>query len=245
MILLDGAIGTLVASRGFAGPPDILNLSDPGLVADVHRSYIEAGAGIITTNTFLTDDPATIRAGVRIARSEADAAHTRILVAGSIGPTAEGETLRQKARILADAGADMILLETLTGTSAMRTLADSPQGLPVMVSATLRMDGRLPSGESLEELVAAARECGAWSVGLNCSFGPVETARHIRSLAAMTHLPISCHPNAGEPGHTLGPAEFAVPLLPLVHDGTLSILGGCCGTTPGHIKYLAERILLV
>ncbi|MDE6418531.1 MAG: homocysteine S-methyltransferase family protein, partial [Duncaniella sp.] len=83
MILLDGAIGTLVASRGFAAPPDILNLTDPGLVASVHHGYIEAGAGIITTNTFLTADPATIRAGVRIARTAADDAPPRILVAGS------------------------------------------------------------------------------------------------------------------------------------------------------------------
>ncbi|MDE6418667.1 MAG: homocysteine S-methyltransferase family protein, partial [Duncaniella sp.] len=198
--------------------------------------------GIITTNTFLTADPATIRAGVRIARTEADDAPTRILVAGSIGPTAEGGTLRQKARILADAGVDLLLLETLTSTEPIRALGAASERLPVMISATLGTDGRLPSGESLEELVAAAEECGAWSVGLNCSYGPEETARYLRRLAALTHLPLSCHPNAGMPGHTLGPAEFADPLLPLVHDGTLSILGGCCGTTPDHIKYLAEKI---
>ena len=155
---------------------------------------------------------------------------------------------------LIEGGIDLILLETCFDTlnlkaaleGARRAMERSGRRLPVMVSATVSdKSGRILSGQTLEALaVSLSTAPEVVSLGLNCSFGPDEIAAHIRRLAAAAPYYISCHPNAGLPdiegNYSATPESFAASLRPLLEEGILNIAGGCCGTTPDHIRALAE-----
>ncbi|MDE6178876.1 MAG: homocysteine S-methyltransferase family protein [Duncaniella sp.] len=238
-VILDGAMATML-SHGT--PVDSLCLTHPCRVAAIHRAYIEAGADIIATDSFLTSDPATIGASVRIARGEADRAGRKVWVAGCLGPALGPEETRAKARRLIEAGADILMLESQLSTALVHALSGMAGEIPLMVSATPRADGTLQSGESLRDLARAAETAGAFSVGLNCGDGPEAMSEHLRCLRELTSLHVSCHPSAGLPGHTLGPEPMAAILAEIADEGLADIIGGCCGTTPAHIRALAQAV---
>jgi 5-methyltetrahydrofolate--homocysteine methyltransferase len=224
--VLDGAVGTMltgVVNR------DGLALSHPDRVARVHEAYLEAGADIVSTNTFRATSIAQAAHGLgaraydlnvaaaRLARGAADEWSRRSrgrprLVAGIVGPArAPAEALRdaysQQLRGLIDGGADLLLFETIVDTraagAAVAAIATEFErrraSLPVMFSATTDRQGRLPSGETLEAFVEAVRDARPWSVGVNCSEGVRGMRSRIEELARSWDSWISCHPSAGLP----------------------------------------------
>ena len=191
-------------------------------------------------------------------------------VVGSMGPTSKSATLAplmddpvtpedfekayyDQARGLVDGGADVLLLETMVdslnvrkGLDAIRRVeAEKDVKIPVMVSLSLTDSfGRLLSGESVEELYAQIKDEDLLSVGLNCSMGPELMFPFVERLAAVVSTPVSVHPNAGLPnaagGYDETPSMFADHMKKMIEAGLVNIAGGCCGTTPEHIRLLAE-----
>ncbi len=304
-LVLDGAMGTMIQKLGLtedsfrgdmfsswhcnlAGCNDLLNLTRPSDIAAIHRSYMEAGADIIETNTFnstsvsLGDYGLGTYAsqinleGARIARTEADAfmqsnPGRTVWVAGSVGPTnkslsmaaslaGEGEALtwdvlynayRDQISALVNGGVDVLLIETVFDTlnakAAIKAALDimdlSGRDVPIMVSVTLTENGRTLSGQTLEAFVASVAHARPLSVGLNCGFGADRLIPYIDMLASMP-FGISMHPNAGLPDrlgqYDCTPQSMAESLAPVLAAGKLNIVGGCCGTTPCHIRDIAE-----
>ena len=207
-------------------------------------------------------------AAARLARQAADEFTTVSrprFVAGALGPTTRSITLRGdvtfqqlrdsyyvQARALVDGGVDLLLFETVfdtrnvkAGLLAIQQLErDLGVGIPVMVSATIEPWGAMLAGQAVDAFYASIAHADLLSVGLNCSTGPDMMADHIRTLAEMATTRISCHPNAGLPNaegeYLETPALLARQLDVFVQRGWLNIVGGCCGTTPAHIRALAH-----
>jgi len=266
-VILDGAWGTELQKRGLAlgESADLWNLTRPGDVEAVARSYVEAGSRIILTNTFQanpaalerwgrTDDAAAInREGARISRRAVGSADVRVF--GSIGPTfaprRAGAAFAIQARALAEGGVDALVLETFTVLDEARLALReaSKTGLPVVVSFHFDADSGAPllfSGEPPEEAARAMANEGAAAVGANCGSTLDEFDALCRRLKSATNLPVWLKPNAGIPtiqdGRLVYPASpeaFATRLADWVEAGA-SFIGGCCGTTPEFIRALAN-----
>jgi methionine synthase I (cobalamin-dependent)/5,10-methylenetetrahydrofolate reductase len=278
-LLSDGAMGTMLNARGagFEACFDALNLSRPELVAEVHGAYIEAGADIIQTNTFganryklsahgLQDKVFAInRAGVALVRRAATAASREVLVAGDVGPLGVrlapfGRVQPEQARqafaeqigALAEAGADLIILETFSDLQELsEAIAAARQacGLPVAASMTFTRDDRTLLGDSPARVAKALWESGAEVIGVNCSGGPAQIWRILRQMRqAVPAARLSAMPNAGWPeqvgGRIMYPAnpeyfgEYALAFC----DLGASLVGGCCGTTPAHIAAMRAAL---
>ncbi|MBR5384561.1 MAG: methionine synthase [Bacteroidales bacterium] len=277
VLLLDGAMGTQIQKYAVeGGNNESLNLSRPDIILDIHRSYIDAGADIIETNTFganrlvqaayaLEDRAADMaREGAAIARKAADESSRKIWVAGSIGPTSKSLTLAQdvsrpawracsfdrmseafeeQVRALVEGGVDMLLLETafdaLNVKAALYAVMKVCPGFPVIVSVSVSdRSGRTLTGQTLEAFYTAVRHYPLSAFGINCSLGAGQMVPLIQEIAGFCDVPVICYPNAGLPNETGGydqtPAEMAAQLQGF--DGLVNILGGCCGTTPEHIR---------
>lgn len=307
--MLDGAMGTMIQRlclgeedfRGerFAfhgqrlfGCNDILCLTQPNKIYEIHSSYIAAGADIVTTNSFNSNAisvadygldiyPGIVyelnKAAAALARKAADDYGDGIIVAGSIGPTNRSasmspdiqnpamrnvtyddlfSTYSEQVAGLIDGRADIILFETVFDTlnlkagleAANAVMREKKMDLPIMVSATLSdKSGRTLSGQTLRAFVVSIEDYdNVVSIGLNCSFGGKDMVPHLRELSGITSHFVSAHPNAGLPD-ALGkyaetPDTFAVLLYSAANEGLLNIAGGCCGTTPSHIRRLSEMI---
>jgi homocysteine S-methyltransferase len=278
-LLSDGAMGTMLNARGagFEACFDALNLSRPGLVGEVHREYIEAGADIIQTNTFganryklgahgLQAKAQEInRAGVELARRVVMASFKDVLVAGDVGPLGVrlapfGRVQPEQARqafaeqigALAEAGADLIILETFSDLQELsEAIAAARQvcGLPVAASMTFTRDDRTLLGDSPARVAQALWESGAEVIGVNCSGGPAQIWRILRQMRqAAPQARLSAMPNAGWPeqvgGRIMYPAnpeyfgEYALAFC----DLGASLVGGCCGTTPAHIAAMRAAL---
>lgn len=273
----DGAWGTQLQATGLRPDacPDQMNLDDPQAVEAVARSYVEAGAQIILTNTFranrltlaqwgLADRAGEIaEAGAAISRR---AARQDVKVFASIGPSGKilmmdqvpREVLHaafcEQAAALARGGADAILCETFTELAeavlAVRAAREGAE-LPVAVSMTFDSgpDGTATvMGNSPGDLAAAGAEAGAAAVGANCGAGPERYVKVTSLLREATDLPVWIKPNAGLPvlrdGRTvfpMGPREFAAQVPGLVEAGA-NFVGGCCGTTPEHVRAIRAAI---
>ena len=262
--LFDGGMGTMLQAAGLeAGAcPERLNLTAPETVAAVHAAYAAAGADIITANTFgasrrkLGEDPAPyIAAGVALAKG-AGAPYAALDV-GPLGGLMEPfgdmtftEAYEQFAEIVeagAAAGADLILIETMSDlleAKAALLAARERTDLPVFVTMTFGEDGRTFLGTDPACAAVTLTSLGADVVGINCSLGPAELAGALEAMLEATHLPVMIQPNAGLPrlvqGETVfdvGPEEFAR-WGEIFLDQGAAILGGCCGTTPDHIRAL-------
>ncbi len=310
ILILDGAMGTMIQrlnlseedfSRGMApmgnkplkGCNDVLCITCPECIKSIHTAYLEAGADIISTNSFnanrfslgdygLADRVTEINtAAARIARQAADefiAAHPgrKVYVAGSVGPTNRTAsmspdvndparrdatygilraTYREQIHALVTSGADIILIETVFDTlnakAALHAAEDvRSAGAPefsIMVSVTVTEKGaRTFSGQTLDAFIASVSHAPIMSLGLNCSFGPEEMLPVLRRLARISPFPVSAHPNAGLPdesGHYQATPEiFANAISRFVSEGLVNIVGGCCGTTPEHIRLLPALI---
>ena len=280
VLVLDGAMGTQIQDFVTGGSNEGLNLSRPDVILEVHRSYIDAGADIIETNTFganrlvqaaygMEDRAGDMaREGAAIARKAADGSPRKIWVAGSIGPTSRSLTLAQdmsrpawrpcsfeqmcgayeeQVRALIEGGVDMLLIETafdaLNVKAALYAVSKVHPGFPVIVSVTVSdRSGRTLTGQTLEAFYTAVRHYPLSAFGINCSLGAEQMLPLVKEIARFCEAPVICFPNAGLPNETGGydqtPSQMAAQLRGF--DGLVNILGGCCGTTPGHIRAFPE-----
>ncbi|OGO70423.1 MAG: bifunctional homocysteine S-methyltransferase/methylenetetrahydrofolate reductase [Chloroflexi bacterium RBG_19FT_COMBO_56_12] len=278
-LLGDGAMGTMLNSRGvgFNQCFDALNLTNPALVADIHRAYIEAGAQIIQTNTFganryklaehnLEDKVEQInRAGVELARRVILASFKEVLLAGDVGPLGVhlapfGRVQPEQARqvfaeqigALCAAGADLLILETFSDLHEISEALAAARGvcdLPIIASLTFTRDDCTLLGDSPAKVATTLHAAGADVIGVNCSGGPAQIWRIFRQMhGAVPEARFSAMPNAGWPervgGRIMYPAspdyfgEYALAF----HQAGVSLIGGCCGTTPQHIAALREAL---
>lgn len=269
LLITDGAWGTELQARGMAvgEAPDGWNLTDPEQVEAVARAYADAGSQVILTNTFRAnsialegDLEAINRAGVAISKRAADG---RALVFASIGPTGKllmsGEiTLEQasaafseQAVALAEAGADALLIETMSDIEEARAAVEAARttGLPVIVSFAFdsgKHKDRTMMGSTPEAVAVAMVEAGADAVGANCGVGVEQAAPICRRLHAACDLPIWIKPNAGLPrieGSALRydtTAEFFASHYAALRNAGASFIGGCCGSTPDFVRALVS-----
>ena len=272
ILILDGAMGTVLQQRGLppGGKPELLNFTDPELLRSIYREYIAAGSQILCANTFGASTPKlagtgrtvdeVVSAAVAIAREAA--AGTDVKVSLDVGPL--GELLEPMGSLTFEgaygyfqeialagerAGADLVSIETMTdlyeAKAALLAVKENTR-LPVFVTMSFEADGRTFTGCTLSSMARTLEGLGADAIGLNCSLGPDKLAPFLAELCACTRLPVIAKPNAGLPDpvtgrYGMGPEEFAAALLPCLEAG-VTIFGGCCGTTPAHIKTMADAL---
>ncbi len=294
VLIGDGAMGTMLQAAdltlddfaGLEGCNEILNATRPDVLADIHRSYFEAGADAVETNTFgcnlsnLGDYDIADRIrelsykGTGIARGVADemgpsADGTPRYVLGSIGPGTKlpslGHTTFAVIRDayfecvagMLDGGADAILIETSQDLlqvkaaviAARRAMSDLGRNIPIITHVTVETTGTMLLGSEIGAALAAIEPLGVDMIGLNCATGPAEMSEHLRYLSRHARIPVSVMPNAGLPvlgpngaQYPLRPDELATAMGDFVADFGLAMVGGCCGTTPEHIRQVAERV---
>jgi 5-methyltetrahydrofolate--homocysteine methyltransferase len=261
-VVLDGAMGTMLQNQGMSlgSLPELLNLTHPERITAIHRAYIESGADIIYTNTiganrcklersgFTVDE--VVSAGVRAAKRATEG--TECLVALDIGSTGQmlepagslsfdeaTEIFAEQVRAGVKAGADLIVLETLTDLGEARAAvlaAKENSSLPVICTMTFEKTRRTFTGCRISSMALTLEGLGIDAIGINCSLGPDELAPLVEELARWTTLPIIVKPNAGLPDpcsgeYSISPERFAEHIGKLVPLG-IKIVGGCCGTTP-------------
>ena len=274
MLFFDGATGTQLQARGLK-PGEITeswNFTHPDIVEAVHRSYLDVGSNIVKSNTFGAssiklagtgiDPEKAIRAAVAIARRAIGDREDKF-VALNIGPTGKllapyGDLPFEEAvasfgemvRYGADAGADLLLIETQSDTYEMKAAiiaAKENCDLPICVTMTFDEGGKLLTGATVEAAAMLCEALGVDALGFNCGLGPVQVARLFPQMLKATTLPLIINPNAGLPvqrdGKTcfdITPAEYADLMYDLARQGA-SLVGGCCGTTPAHIRAMIEK----
>jgi methionine synthase / methylenetetrahydrofolate reductase(NADPH) len=260
---------------------DELNLSDPNLILSIHEDYLQAGAEIIETNTFganrfrlarhgLASKVAEINAaGVKLARQAVDHLKEKqagtAYVAGSIGPTGVrleplGKTgldearaaFAEQIRALADAGVDMLIIETMPALNeareALLAAEETAPNLPVLVMVTVDDESNCLDGSSPQHAAAQLTEWGAGAVGVNCSTGPSTVLTAIEAMRGSTDLPIAAMPNAGMPRAVEGrniylcSPEYMASFARKAIAAGAQIVGGCCGTTPNHIRAMRSAM---
>jgi len=309
ILVLDGAMGTMIQAlkldedgyRGarfkdhpteLRGDNDLLNLTKPDAIQQIHEEYLAAGADIVETNTFnattLSQADYGLESiarelnveGAKIARRAADAVAERegrpVFVAGGLGPTSKTASIspdvtdpgarntsydelrkayREATLGLIEGGSDLILVETIFDTlnakAALHALADafeeSGVTLPVMISGTITdRSGRTLSGQTPEAFWNSVRHAKPFSVGLNCALGAKDLREHVAELSRVADCRVSAYPNAGLPnefgGYDEQPHETAAHLEKWAEQGIVNVVGGCCGTTPDHIRAIAEAV---
>ncbi|RJF73271.1 methionine synthase [Deinococcus cavernae] len=308
ILILDGAWGTQLQRAGlteadfrfdgadplrmYRGNFDLLQLTRPDVIRDVHRAYFGAGADIASTNTFNSTSISQADygtealayrmnlEGARLAREVADEFTGRDgkprWVAGAVGPTNRTATLSpdverpefrnvtfddlvaaysEAVTGLMDGGADLLLIETVFDTlnakaalfAAQDVFEQRGRELPIMLSGTITdASGRTLSGQTPEAFAVSTEHAGLFSLGLNCALGADLLRPHLRAIAANTEALVSVHPNAGLPNafgkYDETPEHTARVLAEFAREGLVNIVGGCCGTTPEHIKAIADAV---
>ena len=306
ILILDGAMGSLIQNyrldeagyRGarFAtwgqpvkGNNDLLNLTRPDIIEDIHRQYLEAGADLIETNTFnaqvisMADYgmESLVREinveGARLAKRAADALSTPEkprFVAGAIGPTNRTLSLspdvnrpayrnitfdelasayQEQAEALMEGGVDVLLIETVFDTlnakaalyAVQEAFLQQGRELPIMVSGTITdASGRTLSGQTTEAFLISLSHMPLLSIGLNCALGAKDLRPYLQTLSAEAPFLVSAYPNAGLPnafgGYDETPEDMAAAVQEYLDLSIVNILGGCCGTTPAHIRAFAQ-----
>ena len=286
ILILDGAMGTMLQRKGLQGNSESFNLTNPETIGEIHNEYIEVGADIITANSFSANSISQseynlsekagqmAEAAARIARKAADEAPRKIWVAGSVGPTSKSLSLAQnindpifrpysfdgmaeafevQIRGLVKGGVDLLLFETcfdaLNTKAALYALGHIPEAkdIPVMISASMSdKSGRTLTGQTMEAFYRSIQHCNPLSFGLNCSLGAEEMIPLIAEVASFAACAVSCYPNAGLPNemgeYDETPSQMAESVRKMALAGSVNIVGGCCGTTPEHIKAVAEAV---
>ena len=286
ILILDGAMGTMLQRKGLQGNSESFNLTNPETIGEIHNEYIEAGADIITANSFSANSISQseynlsekagqmAEAAARIARKAADEAPRKIWVAGSVGPTSKSLSLAQnindpifrpysfdgmaeaferQIRGLINGGVDLLLFETcfdaLNTKAALYALGHIPEAsdIPIMISASMSdRSGRTLTGQTMEAFYRSVQHCSPLSFGLNCSLGAEEMIPLIAEVASFAACAVSCYPNAGLPNemgeYDETPSQMAESVRKMALAGSVNIVGGCCGTTPEHIKAVAEAV---
>lgn len=311
IIVIDGAMGTMIQRyqleeadyRGdrfknwhtdVKGNNDLLNITQPQIITDIHREYLKAGADIIETNTFSSTsiaqgdyDMQTLVyemniAAAKCARTAADEYMQKDpsrprFVAGAIGPLNKTLSLSpdvnnpgfravtfdevsvaytEQIKALVEGGVDILLIETIFDTLNAKAAIyaikkycreTKQKELPIMISGTITdASGRTLSGQTLEAFYISIQHANPLSVGLNCALGAAEMRPHIEELAQIASCFVSAYPNAGLPNafgeYDEQPHQTAHIIEEWAASGWLNIVGGCCGTTPDHIKHIAESV---
>lgn len=310
ILVLDGAMGTMLQRHKFTeadfrgerfkdwptslqGNNDLLSLTQPKAIANVHRKYFEAGADIVETNTFSGTTIAMADyhmeelvyelnyESAKIAKEVADGftakePHKPRFVAGSIGPTNKTASMspdvndpgfravsfnelrvayKQQVEALLDGGVDILLVETIFDTlnakAALFAIEEVKEArkieVPVMVSGTITdASGRTLSGQTAEAFLISVSHIPMLSVGFNCALGASQLLPHLEVLSGKTDHAVSAHPNAGLPNafgeYDETPEQMAHQIKEYLEKGVVNIVGGCCGTTPEHIKAIANLV---
>lgn len=313
IVILDGAMGTNIQAhrlteaqyRGgrFAahgsdlkGNNDLLSLTQPAIIEDIHAAFLESGADIIETNTFNATslsqadyDLAGIAYELNLAaagcarravdRSRAIDARNPRFVAGAMGPLSKTLSISrdvndpgarvvnfdevrasyaEQVRGLIDGGVDVLLVETIFDTlNAKAALfaieeffdAHPARRVPIMVSGTITdLSGRTLTGQTVEAFFNSVSHASLLSIGLNCALGPKEMRPHLEELSRIAAIFVSCYPNAGLPdplsptGFPETPESLAPQMREWAQAGLLNLVGGCCGTTPAHIRAIAVAV---
>lgn len=310
ILVLDGAMGTMLQSykleeadfrgerfrdhpKDLKGDNDLLSLTRPDVVREIHEAYLEAGADIAETNTFTATSVAQAdygledavyemnRESARLAREACAAVEARhpgrtCFAAGVLGPTNRTASMSPDVtdpgfrnitfddlcadyangvRGLLDGGADLLMVETifdvLNCKSALfaieQVFEERGERVPLIVSATITdLSGRTLSGQTPEAFWISIRHSRPFAVGFNCALGAKELRAFLADLARVADTRVSAHPNAGLPnafgGYDETPAETAEHLREWAQSGLVNIVGGCCGTTPDHIRAIAEAV---
>jgi 5-methyltetrahydrofolate--homocysteine methyltransferase len=285
IVVLDGAMGTMIQAAGlgaqdfggaqYDGCNEYLNLTRPDVIRAVHAAYLDAGADLISTNTFgcapyvlgeyaLAERAHEITlAAARLAR---EVAGERFVV-GAMGPSTRSISVTRnvtfdqvrdayalQAAALIAGGVDALLLETVQDTLNVKAAAlgvraamrEAGVALPLMVSITIEPMGTMLAGQGVEALYVALEHLDLFSIGLNCATGPEFMTDHLRSLAALSTRFVSVYPNAGLPDergqYAETPSSLAFKMTRFVDEGWVNIVGGCCGTTPAHIRALKALV---
>lgn len=270
--LLDGAMGTMLQAAGMpvGQLPELWNIQHPEIVTRIQRGYVEAGSRVIFANTFGAnrhklsgsgyDVEAVISAGIRAAREAAGDEPVRVaLDVGPIGQLLEPlgtlsfaeayDIFREMVTAGERAGADLIVFETMSDlyeAKAAVLAAKEHTNLPVWVTMTFEATGRTFVGVTVPAMAMTLTGLGVDALGFNCSLGPKELLPMVEELAHWTNLPLILKPNAGLPdpstgAYTITPEEFAEEMVQAAKLG-VTIMGGCCGTTPDFIKALGSRL---
>ena len=308
ILILDGAMGTMIQQhhlqevdyRGerfkdwpidVRGNNDLLCLTQPKIIKDIHCEYLNAGADIIESNSFNATQTSMADYGMeslayeinveaaKIARSACDefsAADKPRFVAGVLGPTAKTCSISpdvnnpafrnvsfnqltkvycEATRGLIEGGADIILIETIFDTlnakaaifAVEQVFEEDKIILPIMISGTITdASGRTLSGQTTEAFYNSLRHAKPLIIGLNCALGPNLLRQYVQELSRVSECYVSVHPNAGLPnefgGYDLTPNEMATSIAEWGQSGFLNIVGGCCGSTPAHVKAIADSV---
>lgn len=276
-VFFDGGLGSLLQEKGLlAGElPETWNLLHPQVLVDIHKSYLYAGANIITTNTFganrlkypkdgIWNLEELVRAGVRHAvraREEADVCHPSF-VALDLGPTGKllkplGDLAFEEAVSLykevisigTEAGADLILIETMSDSMEVKAAvlaAKESCSLPVFATMVFDEQGKLLTGGNVESVTALLEGLRVDALGLNCGLGPLQMKPIAEKLLKAASVPVIVNPNAGLPRsegkktvYDINSEQFAQEMLEIAKMGVF-LMGGCCGTTPDHIKRMVD-----
>lgn len=308
ILVLDGAMGTMIQAYNFSeedyrgtqfadiqvsvkGNNDMLSITQPEAIKDIHRKYLDAGADIIETNTFsattiamadyqMEDAVYDINYQSALIAKEVAKEYTNKnpdkprFVAGSIGPTNKTASMspdvndpgfravtfdelrisyKQQAEALLDGGVDLLLVETVFDTlnakAALFAIEEIKEErnieVPVMLSGTITdASGRTLSGQTAEAFLVSVSHIPLLSVGFNCALGADQLTPHLEVLARKSDMNVSAHPNAGLPNafgeYDETPNEMAAQIKTWLEKNLVNIVGGCCGTTPEHIKAIAE-----
>ncbi|HRE52770.1 MAG TPA: homocysteine S-methyltransferase family protein [Flavitalea sp.] len=306
ILVIDGAMGTMIQRyklseadyRGerfkdwpsdLKGNNDLLSITQPQIITDIHKQYLEAGADIIETNTFSSTSIAMADynmqslayelnvAAVKCAKAAVAESGKNAWVAGAIGPMNKTlslspdvnnpgfrsvnfdevmEAYYEQIRGLSDGGADLLLIETIFDTLNAKAAIFAIKKYfrdtgkiqpPIMISGTITdASGRTLSGQTVEAFYISVAHAHPLSVGLNCALGAKEMRAHIVELSNICQCYVSAYPNAGLP-NAMGeydeePGQTAHFLEDWAKEGYVNIVGGCCGTTPDHIRHIAESV---
>ena len=311
ILIIDGAMGTMIQRhkleeadyrgerfkdwhKDVKGNNDLLSITLPQVIIDIHKLYLDAGADIIETNTFSSTtiaqadyDMQSIAyelnvASAKCARIAADEYAAKDpskprFVAGAIGPLNKtlslspdvnnpgfravtfdevAEAYTEQIKGLVEGGVDLLLIETIFDTLNAKAAIYAAKNffretgikeLPIMISGTITdASGRTLSGQTLEAFYVSLMHANPLSIGLNCALGAKEMRPHIEELSAMASCYTSAYPNAGLPNafgeYDEQPHETAHIIEEWAKEGFLNIVGGCCGTTPDHIRHIAEEV---
>lgn len=308
ILVLDGAMGTMLQAYNFTeedfrgerfkdypsplkGNNDLLSITQPKAIAEIHAKYFDAGADIVETNTFsgtriamedyqMQDLVYELNfESARIAKQVADAFTAKNpnkprYVAGSIGPTNKTASLspdvnrpefraitfnelrvayKEQVEALIDGGVDLLLVETIFDTlnakAALFAIEEVKEergiNIPIMVSGTITdASGRTLSGQTVEAFLTSISHIPLLSVGFNCALGAKQLQPYLQRLSNSTDFYTSAHPNAGLPNafgeYDESPEQMQTYIEDYLKDGLINIIGGCCGTSPEHIKAIAE-----
>lgn len=272
VLSFDGGTGSLLVAEGLSAGelPESWNTAHPDIITKLHRQYIEAGADMIKTNTFgayrhkfKDEQKRVIRAALDCARKACDETGRGTMIALDVGPL--GKLIEPLGDITFDEavdsfreliecgkeGADLILIETMSDLYELKAAvvaAKEASSLPIVATVALDARGKLLTGADVATVVALLEGLGVAALGVNCGFGPRALLPYVRDILSVASLPVVVNPNAGLPEmrdgravYSLTPEAFAEEMREMLSLG-VSIVGGCCGTTPAHIRAISPDV---